>query len=256
MSGDVVAMQAAEPAPIAVQSESGALISMIERAARDPAVDIDKFDRLMVWKEKIDRNNSVRAFNDAVALAKGEFGSITKNRVVDFTSQKGRTNYRHEDFANVASVVDPVLSKHGLSYRYRSAQNGQRLTVTCILNHRDGHSEETSLEISEDHSGNKNAIQAVGSAATYLQRYTLKLALGLASSHDDDAQKAGASSSSGFITEAQQQTLRKQIAATATDIDSFLTFARAENLAEIKAEDFQMLRGLLAKKQQKGETNG
>ena len=39
-----------------------------------------------------------------------------------------------------------------------------------------------------DQSGNKNGFQAIGSAVTYLQRYTLKSALGLSAEVDDDAQ--------------------------------------------------------------------
>lgn len=182
------------PAPAAVQqaqSEAGALISMIERAARDQNVDIEKFERLLAVKERVEAAAARRAFNEAVSMAKGEIPPIIKNRVVDFTSQKGRTHYRHEDLAGIASVVDPILNKHGLSYRFRSTQDGNRVTVTCILSHKDGYAEETALSAGEDHSGNKNAHQAIGSAATYLQRYTLKLALGLSASNDDDARSSG-----------------------------------------------------------------
>ena len=170
--------------------ETGAWLTMIDRAARDPDVSIDKIERLMSMKERLDGQVAVRSFNAAVALAKGDIGPILKNKTVDFTSQKGRTNYKHEDFASVARTVDPVLSAHGLSYRFRSTQTGGKLRITCILAHESGHFEETSLEVGEDHTGNKNGIQAIGSAATYLQRYTLKLALGLSSSDDDDGKAA------------------------------------------------------------------
>jgi hypothetical protein len=52
--------------------------------------------------------------------------------------------------------------------------------------------EETTLPGMPDLSGNKNPIQAIGSAVTYLQRYTLKAALGLTVSkeEDDDARSA------------------------------------------------------------------
>jgi hypothetical protein len=248
MSGDLATVQPAAPVPV---NDGDPIISMIERAARDPSVDIDKFERLMTMKERVDKQNALRAFNDAVAQAKGEFGTIVKNRVVDFTSQKGRTNYRHEDFSAVANVVDPVLKRHGLAYRFRSTQNGQRLTVTCILSHAHGHSEETTLDVAEDHSGNKNSIQAIGSAATYLQRYTLKLALGLASSHDDDGRRA--SEPQGFITDDQQAAIRKLCDDTGTDLGQFLTFANADNLGEIAARDYQRLHGLLTKKKMQKE---
>ncbi len=200
-----------------VVGESAALISIIERAARDPSVDIDKFERLMLMKERVERQNAVKAFNDAISAAKGDIGPIIKNRTVDFTSAKGRTNYKHEDFAGITSVVDPVLKRHGLAYRFRSGQNGTKLSVTCVLSHVAGHSEETSLETNEDHSGNKNATQAIGSAATYLQRYTLKLALGLASAHDDDARASGTDAAS-IITDAQKAELETLIRETDADM--------------------------------------
>lgn len=231
----------------AVTSESAALISMIERAARDPAVDVEKFERLMAMRERVDERNAERAFNTAVSAAKGDIGTIAKNRTVDFTSQKGRTNYRHEDFAGIARTIDPVLMRHGLSYRFRSTQDGQKLTVTCILSHADGHAEQTTLSASEDHSGNKNSIQAIGSAATYLQRYTLKLALGLASSDDDDG-RATSGVSHEPISEAQQAELTKLIHETKTDINAFLRFGGVESLADIAVANFPAAKARLQSK--------
>src|SRR5678816_3086528 len=62
----------------------------------------------------------------------------------------------------------PKMAKDGLSFRWRtkSTDNGGIL-VTCIIAHEGGHSEETSLEARPDTSGNKNPIQAIGSAVTY-----------------------------------------------------------------------------------------
>jgi hypothetical protein len=235
MSGDVVTIERIEQPPAPVPAGEGdAIISMIERAARDPSVDIDKFERLMAMKERADKHTALRAFNDAIAAAKGSIGPIIKNRVVDFTSQKGRTNYKHEDFAAVAAAVDPVLAVNGLSYRFRSGQAGGKLTVTCILSHRLGHSEETTLETGEDHSGNKNSTQAIGSAATYLQRYTLKLALGLASAHDDDGQKAG----NGMITPAQIIELKALAKAAGVAETTVLERLSVETFDDISARQF------------------
>lgn len=237
----------AKPVETPVAASGDAMISLIERAARDPNVDIEKFERLMLMKERVDRQQALMAFNDAVAAAKGEFGPIAKNRTVDFTTQKGRTTYKHEDFARIASVVDPVLKKHGLAYRFRSAQNGTKLSVTCILSHTMGHAEETSLETGEDHSGNKNATQAVGSAATYLQRYTLKLALGLASAHDDDAR---GSTETGAITADQSEELARLITETGTDIQAVLDFHKVESLSDMTAQDYRTAKAKLIARNQ------
>jgi hypothetical protein len=235
--------------PVAPVSEAGALISFLERAARDPSVDVDKFERLMAMKERVEAQSAARKFNAAVSAAKGKIPPIFKNKTVDFTSQKGRTNYRHEDFAEIARVVDPVLAKHGLSYRYRSQQFSGKLTVTCVLSHASGHFEETTLEIGEDHTGNKNAIQAVGSSATYLQRYTLKLALGLSASTDDDG-KASAAAAIETITAEQATTLQELIESVGGNQKQFLAYFKIEKLAELPITQFD--RALSAVKKRVG----
>lgn len=177
----------AAPAPAVQPADPMQMLAVaIERGAS-----MDQLQKLMELQERWERNQSRKAFDAAIAAAKAEIKPIVKKREVDFTTAKGRTNYKYEDFALIASEVDPILSKHGLSYRYRARQDGNKLTVTCILAHRDGHSEETELTAFNDESGNKNSIQGIGSAATYLQRYTLKLALGLAAAKDDDGAAAG-----------------------------------------------------------------
>lgn len=224
-------------------------VEMLDAAVRSGA-NIETLERLIALQERWEAGNSRKAFDAAISDAKGKIGPILKNREVDFTSQKGRTNYRHEDFAQVARTVDPVLREHGLSYRFRSAQEGQRVRVTCILSHRDGYSEETTLEAAEDHSGNKNTIQAIGSAATYLQRYTLKLALGLSSSQDDDGHAAGAGER---ITPEQVAKLEEMVAAVGADRDRFLRFLRVDSLADIPISKFAHALSALDKK--KGAAN-
>ena len=62
--------------------------------------------------------------------------------------------------------------------------------VTCKITHVKGHSEETTLSAPSDTSGSKNAIQAIGSTITYLERYTLLALTGLATSEMDDDGKS------------------------------------------------------------------
>lgn len=160
------------------------------RVAVESGADITKLEKLMDLQERWEKNQARKAFDNAISEAKSKIKPIAKKRKVDFTTNRGRTNYDYEDMALIAEEVDPILAESGLSYRYRATQDGKRLSVTCIVSHRDGHSEETTLHADNDESGNKNTIQSVGSSATYLQRYTLKLALGLSAARDDDARSA------------------------------------------------------------------
>lgn len=198
-------------------------MAMISQAVANGA-NMEMIEKLMALHEKIEANQARKAFDAALAAAKAEFPVITKNRHVSYESQdkKSRTEYSHEDLGEIARAIDPILGKHGLSYRFdtRSELN-QPIVVTCILGHRDGHSVTNTLMAGRDDSGKKNALQQMGSTITYLQRYTLKAALGLASSADDDGHAAGADDNPA-ISDEQIEQIQQLIVETETKIDEFL----------------------------------
>lgn len=223
-------------------------MEMIGRALSSGAT-IEVLEKLMALQERYEKSQGRKAFDEAIAAAKAEIPVISKNRKVDFTSQKGRTNYDYEDLAEIARTIDPILSRHGLSYRHRARQEGKKLFVTCILSHRGGHFEETELSADNDESGNKNSIQAVGSTATFLQRYTLKLALGLAAAKDDDARKSETPKpiSKGELDELIQ--LADEAEADKARVCSWL---KVESFADIPAAHFKKAKAaLLAAKAKK-----
>jgi hypothetical protein len=220
-------------------------MAMLAKAVEGGA-DIDVLEKLMGLSERWEANQARKAFDNAMSAAKAEIPVILKNRVVDFTSQKGRTHYRHEDLAEIARTVSPILAKHGLSYRYRTTSNlNEPVTVTCIVSHRDGHFEENTLSAGRDESGNKNSIQAVGSTLTYLQRMTLKAALGLAASDDDD----GAAISTGDkITDQQRTALVDLAEEVGADKVAFCKYMKIASLADLPTKDFNRAVAALNKK--------
>lgn len=209
-------------------------LEMLDRAVQSGATP-DTLEKLMALQERWEKNQARKAFDNAMANAKAEIPVILKNRTVTYEGKNNsRTTYKHEDMAEIARTVDPILSKHGLSYRYRttSAVN-EPVSVTCIMSHRDGHSEETTLSAGRDDSGSKNAIQSIGSAVTYLQRYTLKAALGLAAASDDDAKSA---ETKPVITEQQANTIIDALEAKGASRATFLKWAKVEKIEDIPAD--------------------
>lgn len=224
-------------------------MDMIDRAVQSGA-SVEALERLMALQERWEANQGRKAYDAAISAAKAEIPPIFKNREVDFTTQKGRTNYRYEDMAEIAKTVDPILTQHGLSYRFRTAQADGVVSVTCVVSHRDGYSEETTLSAAPDQSGNKNHIQAVGSTVTFLQRYTLKSALGLAAAADDDAKAA---SSAKVINADQFVTIQGLIEKAEADEDKLLQFVGAQSLEEMTLRQFDTAVSALRKKiSQKG----
>lgn len=225
-------------------------MDMIGQAVANGA-GIDVLEKLMSLQERYDASQAKKAYSAAMADAKAEIKPIVKNRKVDFTSQKGRTNYDYEDLAGIADVIDPILSKFGLSYRWRSKQDGSKLTIICVMSHRDGYSEDAAeLSADNDNSGNKNSIQAVGSAATFLQRYTLKLAVGLAATKDDDANKA---TDTKFINDAKVDELLGMAEKAGADKAKFCETLGVKSFAEIPGRDFFKAKSWLQAKMLKAQ---
>lgn len=220
-------------------------MGMIDRALALNASP-ETLERLFALQERYEASEARKAFDAAMADAKGEIGPIKKNREVDFTSAKGRTNYRHEDLAEVARTVDPILRKYGLSYRFRTTSViGEPVTVTCIVSHRLGHSEENTLTAGRDDSGNKNSIQAVGSAITYLQRYTLKAALGLAASNDDDGK---GSSEDAKVSPDQAEEIRTKAEEAGCDIPALCKYLSIDAIPDLPAAEFSRAMTAIRKK--------
>lgn len=229
-------------------------MAMIDRALATGAAP-ETLEKLLALQERWEANQGRKAFDEAMAAAKAEIPTIRKNRTVDFTSSKGRTHYRHEDLAEIAETVNPVLSKFGLSYRFKTTNApNEPITVTCIITHRMGYFEETTLSGPRDDSGNKNAIQQVGSTLTYLQRMTLKAALGLAASDDDDGHKSE-DTKAGPISNEQTSKVLALIEETGTDIVKFCEYLGVQAVAEITSGQLPRALAMLEKKK-RGQANG
>lgn len=219
----------------AVVRRAATPMEMLDRAlANGTAPEV--LSQLMALQERWQRNAGRMAFAAAVSAAKAELPKIIKKRKVDYTGPTGkRTSYEYEGFADIAEVLDPVLGRHGLSYRYNTDSTGELIVVTCIIEHSDGYSEENKLSAPRDASGNKNAIQAIGSTVTFLQRYTLKAALGLAAAPDDDARAVAAPET---ISPAQLDALTAKITETGADMGKLLAFLKLESLRDLPADRY------------------
>lgn len=220
-------------APVVVRSP---VMDMIAQAVAGGA-SIEVIRELKNMAKELADDEDRRAFEAAMSAAKAEIPIITKNRVVDFSSSKGRTHYAHEDLGGIARVIDPILGKYGLSYRFETVTDNKTVKVTCVVSHRNGHSVRNELTAGHDDSGNKNSIQAVGSTITYLQRYTLKAALGLAASNDDDGAKSG-QKPSDLLKPEQVEAIRDLIDKSDTDIVRFCETFKVEALTDLRVLDF------------------
>ena len=232
---------------IAVASPPAVTPMQLLEVAMSQGADLDKMEKLMALQERWEANEARKAYNAAIAQFKAENIKIIKDAAVDFQTQKGRTNYKHATLAGVIAQITEPLCRYGLSHSWRTAQDANKITVTCRIAHVAGHFEEVSIFAEPDTSGNKNSIQAVGSTITYLERYTLKAALGLAEAdQDDDAQKA--ETVVPVISEEQAHNLRALIAEVKADEKAFCTFFKTPSVDGLAAKNYAAAVAMLEKK--------
>lgn len=215
-------------------------MEMLSHALQNGA-SVEMMEKLMALEERWQKNRGRREFDAAISAAKGEIPVIVKNRV-------GNNNKRYADFAAIVRVVDPILRQYGLSYRFRTDQDEKLIRVTCVLSHEAGHSEENTLMGPADNSGNKNAIQSIGSTLQYLQRYSLTQALGLAASEDDDDGTAAGAASIETITEQQEMDLRDLIESVGGNEAMLVKGLKIERLADLPAARLGYVTDLVKRK--------
>lgn len=160
---------------IAPSSPAGIMMQM---ASSGGEFDVDKMAKLLEIQERYEANEAKKAYHQAMSLFQANTPKIIK--------QKSGHNCKYAGLSDIVSVIAPLLSEQGLSHSWVTATSEKEVIVTCKITHVLGHSETTVLSAGSDTSGSKNDVQALGSTITYLQRYTLKAALGLAESDQDD----------------------------------------------------------------------
>ena len=218
-------------------ADSTAIIQVIERAALNPDVDIDKMERLLQMQERVMDRQAMMAYSTAMAAMQTELPSI---------EERGQTN--NGCYATLEDIVDtvrPILQKHGFAVSFRIKTQERGIQVTGVLMHKDGHREETSMLLPADMSGNKNAVQAFGSSTSYGKRYVLSALLNITTrGQDDNGSAAGGVRLVTPFQAGQIQRLISQCPATTQEWFS----GKYGSAVQVPQADFDKLRASLTKR--------
>lgn len=219
--------------------------AMLLNIAIEKGAELDKLEKLMDLQIKWESNQARKAYTEAMTAFKADPPDIEKDKKVAY----GNTKYNHATLANVTDKINSALSRHGLSASWVTHQEDKGIMVICRITHILGHYEETSLTAPADTSGAKNAIQAIGSTISYLQRYTILALTGLATRDmDDDGKEADAA----YISDKQKSTIVDLMSAKDVKEAAFVKFMGVESLDKIKECDFKKaVEALRAKKTEK-----
>lgn len=174
-----------QTAPVAVRQS--ATPADLVRYAMDTNADLDRLEKLMAMQIQWEEREARKEFVADMARFKMNPPQILKDNHVQYKTDKGVTSYWHASIGNVVEKIVAGLAEHGFSHRWIPERcDGGMVKITCVITHRLGHSESTTLEAGLDQSGGKNNIQAMISTKTYLERHTLLAATGLATKDQGD----------------------------------------------------------------------
>jgi len=210
----------------AVAPQTGTPADLL-RIAVESGADVDKLAQLMDLQERYDARRARAAYYEALAEFQASCPAVERR-------DKGH-NTKYAKLERIVDTVKDALKGCGLTYRYEIGNDDGALSVTCIITHTDGHSERTTMQAPADTSGNKNAIQALGSTTTYLQRYTLCGALGIVTGDEDS--DGGAPSKP--ITTSQAKQLKELVERSGIDVKRILKYGNCKSIDELPAELFQ-----------------
>lgn len=116
---------------------------------------------------------------------------------------------------NVVEAIDDVAPKHGLTYsQYPVTTENGLVGISTVLLHESGEFIEFPPATTKP---DKNTPQGVGSALTYMCRYSLSAVFGITSDQDDDGNEASGKSNRNKQTQPQKAssqtigTLKKEV---------------------------------------------
>lgn len=162
-------------AVVTTEQPADSMMSMIERAARDPAVDIDKLERLFALRERMVAEEKKTAYNAAMSIVQAKIKPVYRD------AMNQSTNSAYARLESISDAITPIYTAEGfaLSFDTGDSPKADHIRIICEVMHSAGHSALKHFDLALDNVGikgnpNKTAIQASGSTISYGRRY-LKL---------------------------------------------------------------------------------
>jgi hypothetical protein len=224
---------AVEIAPSAAAAND--LLLAIVRAVADPAVDPAKMAALLAIHKEILADKRKAAFIEAKRRVIEELPQFVKSKKIIV---KGAERSRYVPLEDIDRILRPLMVREGLSFSFDNPTvHDKTYTVTCDLEHVEGHSERNRFTLPYDHSEFRSGVQNAGSTMAYARRLLIKMHFNIVEVNEDDD-----GSGSKLIDQAQQDTLRSMLEEVASNVPAFvkwLGLPGGSGLADIPASEYE-----------------
>ncbi len=176
-------VQEAQP----VESSAAVMIQMIQRCAADPAVDVDKMERMMAMHERIVDRSAAAAFNAAMVRAQGRIKPVVRDQL------NTHTNSYYANLEAIDRKATPIYTDEGLALSFGTEDSplAGHVRVVCDVMHELGHVKRYRADLPLDGAGargnaNKTGVQAHGSTYSYARRYLTVMIFNVALVNEDN----------------------------------------------------------------------
>lgn len=243
------------PAP----SEATTMLQVIERAALNPNIDVEKMERLLAMHERIvDKENQAveralawkaeQEFNAAMTKTQSALPQITKDK------ENTQTESTYASLENVMKGALPVITENGFSLSFEPSDSPKpdHHRIICTVSHVGGHSRKYTADLPADTKGpqgtaNKTQIHGFGSTTSYGRRYLTMMIFNITVKGEDrDGNQPG-----DFITEGQLAEIVALIEETGADVPKLCEYFKIGSVTEIPAKMFVPVRNRLLEKKKK-----
>lgn len=227
--------------------EPTSLLAVISRAASDPAVDIDKLERLMAMHERMQELAAKATFNDAMAAAQAEMEPISRN------ASNPQTKSKYASYDKLDAEARPIYTKHGFSISYDTGESPKPDHVLVLAYVSKGaYSKTYRVEMPADGKGAKGGdvmtkTHAAMAALSYGKRGLLKAIFNLAEGEGD---KDG-NGDEPCVSETQVADLVALMTEVKADKTAFLRYLKVDRLEDIYARNYNAVVKLLEAKRKR-----
>ncbi len=221
------------------------MVSMIERVAMDPNLPIERLERMMDMKERMEDRarddedrEAQRAFFAALSKAQAAIPVVLKNK------SNEQTRSKYADLAAIEEQAMPVIREHGFAvsaWSVPGADVGMQ-RVRFRVSHEQGHTDEIEDDFALDGEGikgnqNKTKLHAKGSTVSYARRYLTTGYFNISTSDDDG--NAGGGRAPATISAQQYIALRDKAEEAGVDEAKICLAAGCQDLHQFPASKFE-----------------
>ncbi|WP_160169044.1 ERF family protein [Bradyrhizobium sp. Ai1a-2] len=227
------------------------MMLMIERAARDPSVDIEKMKQLMEMLKAVQAEEAEAAFNTAMADVQSQIKRIVADK------DNTQTKSKYASYAAMDRAIKPIYTGAGFAISFNEdvgAAGPDMVRVLAYVTHtapgaKRSHTRIYNTDVPADGKGAKGGdvmtkTHAHMSGVTYGKRGLLGMIFNLAIGNDDDGNAAGDTDAQA-ITVQHLKELRALIVEVKADEAKVCKACRVDALEDLTVKLYQQAKAKL-----------